>query len=195
MNRYQRVKKFIVTKLQEGLPVNLHYHNIHHVLDVLQAAEYIGEKEGLNYLELELLRIAVLFHDAGYIINSQEHEKLGSEMAARELPDFGYQPDEIETICKLIMATRFPHHPESLLEEIICDADLDYLGRDDFFEIGNNLFNEMNIYSIFSNEKDWYLLQEKFLTTHRYFTKTSRQLREPKKKEHLKKIRELLQSM
>ena len=35
-------------------------------------------------------------------------------------------------------ATKIPQTPLTKLEEIICDADLDYLGREDFFEISRS---------------------------------------------------------
>src|SRR6185369_1981441 len=110
------------------------------------------------------------------------------------LPGFGYNEKEIEIICGMIMATRFPHQPKNLLEQIICDADLDYLGRDDFFKISNDLFRELSIYGMLANEKDWYKLQESFLSSHTYFTRTAADLRKAKKEEHLNKIREVIKS-
>ena len=81
--------------------------------------------------------------------------------------------------------------PKNHLEEIVCDADLDYLGRDDFFSIGNNLLKEMNTNGSIKTEADWNELQEKFLDSHHYFTKTANRLRGKKKQEHLEKIRQM----
>ena len=190
MNRYERTKEFILHKLETELPENLYYHGLHHVLDVLTAAAELGKKENLSTDEIELLQIAVLYHDSGYTIDAKNHEQLGCDIARDSLPDFNYNPKEIETICGMIMATKFPHQPKNLLEEVICDADLDYLGRDDYFKISNDLKKELNIYGMLSNESDWNKLQENFLSTHTYFTKTADALRKAKKEEHLNKIRE-----
>ena len=192
MDRYERAKADILDFLKSNLSPSLYYHSFNHVLDVLGAAEFLAGKEGLSDGDLELLRVAVLFHDSGFTIEAKEHEKLGCEIAQKKLPGFGYTHSEIDRIRGIIMATRYPQSPQNLLEEIICDADLDYLGRDDFFEIGNTLLRELNESGRFKTEKDWNLFQEKFISTHSYFTKTANSLRQAKKLEHLEKIRKSL---
>jgi hypothetical protein len=74
------------------------------------------------------------------------------------------------------------------LQRIICDADLDYLGRDDFFVIGDQLRREFLHFGIVSSEKAWKELQLKFLTSHHYHTQNSAELREPVKQVNLKKL-------
>src|SRR4051812_26484076 len=125
MGRYTKAKEFIVDKIKSGLPDTLYYHGLHHVMDVLAAAERYGELEKITDNEMELLRLAALFHDSGFVNSPKEHEKTGCRFAKENLPAFGYSEKEIQTICGMIMATRVPHHPHNLLEQIICDADLD----------------------------------------------------------------------
>ncbi len=192
MDRYDKAKQHILDFLRLKLPSTLYYHSYNHVLDVLNATELYLEREGVAQGDAELLRIAALFHDSGFTIDSKEHEKLGCELARMKLPDFGFDKEEIERICAMIMATKYPQTPHNLLEEIICDADLDYLGRDDFFEIGGELLKELNKSGRFKTEKDWNQFQEKFLSSHRYFTESARMLRQTKKLEHLEKIRQSL---
>ncbi len=192
MSRYENTKKFIIDRLKTALPLTLYYHGMHHTLDVLDAAIMIGEKEKISDAEMELLKVAVLFHDAGFIETPEGHEKIGCAMAKENLPRFGYTEKEIEIICGMIMVTKYPPHPVSLVEEIICDADLDYLGRDDFFKIGHTLYSELKNSGMVSNEQEWNRLQEKFISSHTYFTKTAKELRNAKKKEHLEQIRELV---
>ncbi|HLG34508.1 MAG TPA: HD domain-containing protein [Bacteroidia bacterium] len=191
MTRYEQTKIYILDKLESGIPKTYYYHSVGHVLDVLAAAEMIGEREKVSGKEMELLRVAVLFHDSGFMVNPKNHEQIGCDLAKENLPRFGYSEKEIETICGMILATCYPQKPNNLLEEIICDADLDYLGRDDFFSIGNNLMKEMNLNGSIKDEKDWNKLQESFLSSHHYFTLTSNELRSEKKKAHLEKIREM----
>ena len=188
MTRYEQTKSFIVEKLKSGIPETFFYHSVGHVLDVLSAAEMIGEKENISVADMELLRVAVLFHDSGFTINPKNHEELGCGLAKEYLPRFGYNQDEILVICNMILATRYPQKPNNLLEQIICDADLDYLGRDDFFTIGNNLMKEMNLNGSIKDEREWNNLQESFLNSHHYFTRTANELRNKKKLEHLQKI-------
>jgi HD superfamily phosphohydrolase len=164
---------------------------VHHVLDVLEAAERLGKNEKISEKEMELVQVAVLFHDSGFIQGSKNHEQVGCELAKKNLPGFGYHDDEINSICGMIMATAYPQKPKNHLEEIVCDADLDYLGRDDFFIIGNTLLKEMNTNGSVTTEADWNKLQETFLGSHHYFTETANRLRGKKKQEHLEKIKQI----
>jgi hypothetical protein len=79
--------------------------------------------------------------------------------------------------------------PQNLLEEILADADLDYLGRDDFFTIGSQLFNELKARNVVNEESAWDQIQIKFLENHHYFTNTARNLRAEQKEKHLQIIK------
>lgn len=179
-------------RMHDELNPVLYYHNVPHVLDVLSAAESIGKAENISNADMELLKVAALYHDSGFVVNADNHEKLGCDIAVSALPEFGFTEQEVEVICGLILATRVPQSPSGLLEKIICDADLDYLGRDDFFSIGNKIFREFMARNIVANEQQWNELQVKFLSVHNYFTNTSIRLRATKKEEHLKQVRQIL---
>lgn len=187
--QFEKVKKFILDKLKKDLPKNLTYHSLGHIKDVYTAAENLAKHEKIVGEDLTLLLTAVLFHDSGFLIQQKEHERVGCELASLYLPDFGYNDEQIDRINGMIMATRIPQTPHNKLEKIICDADLDYLGRDDFFKIGNYLFDELCMYGIISTENDWNKLQVRFLEGHRYFTKSAKVLRKAKKDEHLALIK------
>ena len=93
------------------------------------------------------------------------------------------------------MATKVPHHPVDILEQVICDADLDYLGRNDFYEIGDSLKREFLANKIIANDVEWNKLQVKFLSQHRYFTRFSITVRQPNKLKHLEEIKEKLKEV
>ena len=182
--QFQKAKSYINTRLRKELPKHLTYHSVAHVRDVYKAAERLAEAEGVKGEDLKLLLTAVLFHDSGFIVQSKEHEKIGCDIVREHLPRFDYTPEQIERICGMIMATRIPQTPHNLLEEIIADADLDYLGRDDFWTIGNTLFEELQMYGIIQTEDEWNALQIRFLDQHHYFTDTAIRTRQPKKDEY-----------
>lgn len=186
------VREFIIQKLREELPANLTYHGLHHTLDVYQASEEIAKIEGIEGEDLLLLKTAALYHDSGFTKTYQNHEDAGCEIARESLPDFGYSAAQIEKICGMIMATRIPQTPHNHLEQIICDADLYYLGRKDFYSIGNSLFQEFLNQGIVSDEVSWNELQVKFLSSHSYFTETAINKRQAKKDKHLQEVKELL---
>jgi uncharacterized protein len=183
--QFERVKKFILDKLKKELTKNLTYHSLGHIKDVYKAAENLSHLEGISEEDKLLLLTAVLFHDSGFLISQKEHERLSCELARKYLPDFDYTQEEIARICDMIMATQIPQSPTNLLEKIICDADLDYLGRDDFFTIGDKLFDELVMYGIIDSENEWNKLQVRFLEKHRYFTSSAKKLRKAKKIENL----------
>ncbi|GAA4469553.1 hypothetical protein GCM10023093_29220 [Nemorincola caseinilytica] len=187
--QFEKAKKFILNKLKKELPKNLTYHSLGHIKDVYKAAEQLAELEKVEGEDLTLLLTAVLFHDSGFLVQQKEHEKLGCDIARQYLPEYDYTAEQVERICGMIMATRIPQTPHNKLEKIICDADLDYLGRDDFFKIGNYLFDELCMYGLINTENEWNKLQVRFLEGHKYFTTSAKKLRKAKKEEHLALIR------
>ena len=188
-NRYEKVKEFIIQKQKNELAPHLKYHSAEHILDVLQSVELIGRMERISDADMELLKVAVLFHDVGFTLGTMEHEKNGCEIAAKILPEYGYLPNEINIIQGMIMATRIPQSPTSFLEKIICDADLDYLGREDYFTTAEKLREELEYNNHKFTAESWNNLQKKFLEQHRYFTDSAKQLRDKKKSEHLNAIK------
>lgn len=188
----ERLTESVLTRLKNELSPKLTYHSFEHTADVLFASKEIAVQENLNDYEIKLLTTAVLFHDIGFIYQSQEHERKSCDIARETLPSYGYTSEEIEIICGMIMATKIPQVANTKLEKIICDADLDYLGREDFWEIANSLYKELLSFNIVSNEHDWNLIQKKFLDNHTYFTDFSNKHRAPQKLKHIEIIKSKL---
>jgi len=190
----EKVKKFILGKLKKELPKNLTYHGTDHVHDVYGSAETLAKMEKVTGEDLTLLLTAALFHDSGFIRQQNGHELVSCEIARQYLPKYDYTPEQIEKICGMIMATKIPQTPHNKLEEIICDADLDYLGRKDFFKVGNGLYEELCMYGIINSESEWNKLQIGFIEKHEYFTKSAIKLRKAQKEQYVAMIREKLKN-
>jgi HD superfamily phosphodiesterase len=189
MFNINNIRNHIISTLNSGLSATLTYHNINHTLDVTEQCLSIAKEEGITDAGiLAQLEIASLYHDTGFLFIYNGHEAKGCEKARTELPSFGLDELWINNICKLIMATRVPQTPLNHLQKIICDADLDYLGRTDFFETGNQLRIELIAHHFIDNNHDWEERQLDFLQSHQYFTKTSRQKRGPAKMEFIKQL-------
>lgn len=187
--RFQAVKIMMTKNLGEKLPPHLTYHSLEHTLDVIKTSEEIGKSENIDISEMTLLKTAALFHDSGYIYGPQDHEEKSCEIARKILPDYNYTSEQIDIIEGMIRATKIPQNPQNHLEEILADADLDYLGRDDFFEIGKGLFEELKYFNVLSTETEWNNLQVKFLEAHSYHTPTSLKRRSEKKLKNLNSIK------
>jgi len=181
--------KFILNKLRRELPERLTYHGVDHSIDVYESAQRIAKAEGLSNYEQKLLLTAALFHDSGFIKSREGHEEESCKIARQHLPGYNYRPVEIEIICDMIMATRLPQSPHNRMEEILCDADLDYLGRDDFFALSNKLYSELCREGLIENEEEWNREQADFMGGHSYHTATSIKLRQPKKEQYIKLVK------
>lgn len=194
MADFAAAEKFILTKLGNELAPDLTYHGRHHTLDVLDAAMKIANEENISEDEKKLLRIAALLHDSGFLRAYKGHEEMGCDLANTILTTYEFNDEQIKLICGMIMATKIPQTPHTQLERIIADADLDYLGRDDFYPIGNTLFEELKVYQNLTDEQKWNTIQLNFLRSHHYHTAFGKRNREPNKQKHLKEIEQLVAS-
>lgn len=187
--KYENIRSAILHKLGAELAATLTYHCVEHTIDVEQSAIAIATAEGItNEEDLFLLKTACLYHDTGFLFTYHDHEAASCDLVKNDLTPFGITPSQIDIICGMIMATQLPQTPLTKLEEIIADADLDYLGRADFFDIGNTLFEEWKAWDFVSSEYQWNLIQIKFFKQHHYFTATSQRLRDQQKQTHLEMI-------
>lgn len=190
---FKKAKEFILKKLENELPKHLYYHNLNHILDVYDAVNHYAKLEGIRAEDTELLKTASLFHDSGFIVQTDGHEQISCGFAEKYLSDFGYNFNQIEKIKGIIMATKIPQSPKNHLEQILADADLDYLGRDDFEEISNRLFEELKAENKISDVNTWNKIQISFFEKHSYFTDSAKRLRNEKKQQNLEKIKEQTQ--
>lgn len=177
--------RLILERLEKELPNYMHYHSIHHTLDVCQRAEQLAIQEGVSSADIRCLLVAAAYHDCGYILQDEDHEKVSCDIAKEVLRDYNYSTEDLQTICSIIMATQLPQTPHNLLGKIICDADLDYLGRNDFFENGHKLYQELQQRGIVKDEEEWNEQQVHFLENHYYFTATAIRERQAQKEVHL----------
>lgn len=187
-------KAYILSRLKNELDPKRTYHSLEHTLDVYASVIGIAEQEGITGNDLVLLKIAALFHDSGFIVDDKDHEERSCTIVRKELPRFGFNKEQIDRICDLIMSTKIPQTPKCELCHILCDADMDYLGRTDFKNIGDLLFSELCDQGTLSTRREWNEMQVRFLENHHYFTDTNKTLREPKKQEHLNALRAWLAS-
>ncbi len=193
LRQFTDLQEIILDRLEKELPSHLYYHNFKHTIDVINQAELIGYGEGVDDESILLLKTAALFHDAGHIIGYDEHEYNGTQIAKEYLPKYQYSEEQIEKICELIMATKLPPNPQNTLESIMCDSDLDYLGRSDFIPVSNTLYKELKEQNKIGSLNDWNKLQVKFLSNHQFFTKTGKSLREVNKQMQIERIKKLIE--
>lgn len=180
---FQALKKTMLAEL-DGLDPHLTYHSKAHTLDVIEQCEHIARREGIKGHDILVLKMAALFHDTGFLRTYLNHEAMGCKIFLEITAGMKFSEEDKQKVQELIMATKLPQAPVTHLQRIICDADLDYLGRNDFYPVADNLRKEFLHYKIVPDNEAWERMQLNFLSNHHYHTKSSQEVREPLKQRH-----------
>jgi len=186
------------------LPPDLVYHGPHHTLaDVLPAADRLCGGEGVEPNDRELVLAAALFHDVGFLETYDGNEPVGARIAGETLPDFGFPPEDISRVQRLILGTAMKEVDgvwrqvpgDDPLARILCDADLDNLGREDFFEVSATLRRELSNQGRDFTELQWLARQILFVSQQEWFTRTQRDARQAGKETNLAELRRQLSGL
>lgn len=192
--RYQQVYDFLMAKLEKELPDYITYHTAEHTRNVIAATSELASAENITGDELTMLKTAALFHDAGFLQQSAGHEEISCIIAREHLPDYGYTDAQIEHICRIIIATRLPQTPTDKLSEILCDADLFYLGTDTYTTNADKLYREFKHTGVIKTDTEWRLMQVEFLSSHRYFTSSAIARLDTAKQQTLEQLKSKLEA-
>ncbi len=191
---FEHAKQYARQRLERELSPELTYHSLEHTSqDVVPAAQVFAAGEGIQGDDLRLLLTAAWFHDLGFIEVRPGHEAVGIRLAAEVLPGLGYSAAELQVVAGMIQATVVPQQPTTLLEEILADADLDVLGRDDFWPRNVKLRQETAFFGKAFTDADWYAGQLMFVEAHTYFTATARALRDAGQRQSVALLRRALE--
>jgi uncharacterized protein len=193
---WEGVKKHILGRLSRELAPDLAYHGVHHTRDdVLPAAGRLAATSCLDKERALLLRTGALFHDVGFLERYLDNESVAVRIAQETLPRYAFNDRQIEIIGQIILATALPHSPGTFLQALMCDADLDSLGREDFLLTSHNLRSELGVYDAEIDLVEWYRRQLNFLQKHVYFTPAAQSLRNAGKQENILRLERLLVTM
>lgn len=192
MKEYNKVRERALAMLNAGLPDHLYYHSVEHTLEVLSVCNEYIKRRNIDQHDARLLRLGALLHDIGFTVTDKNHEESGSEIAEKLMLEYDFPQKDIEVVKGLIRATKIPQSPTNPLEEIICDSDLDYLGKENFYEISNLLFKELKCMGVLKDMQEWNLAQIKFLESHTYHTDFARKYRQPAKEARILELKKMV---
>jgi len=193
---FKQAKQYALGRLERELPPNLFYHGLTHTRDdVVLAVERMAEMEGIRAETRLLLLTGAWFHDLGFVEKALHHELIGARIAVEVLPGFGYSEDEAEAVRWIILATALPQAPRNLPEQIMADADLDVLGREDFFARNDALRRELAESGKTFTDLEWFISQLKFVESHNYFTAAAHQLRDEKKRQNILALQQRIKAL
>ncbi len=185
----------ILNLLERDLSARLVFHSASHTRDVLAEAISFASDAKLTPREIELIAIAAAYHDAGFLKQDSNNERIGATMATDAMKTAGdYSTEEILLVNQMILDTEIKQVNGALVQEsnsplspYLLDADLSNLGRDDFFERIHLMFAELNE----KDEKAFLRSTLKFIEAHEWKCAVARNLRQSKKDENIIKLREL----
>lgn len=170
-NIVKQASEYVFRLFKEQLSKKLVYHNYKHTYETANEARQLGQLHQLSPDELQDLELAAWFHDTGYVTTYDGHEAESVRYATEWLQAQHYPAGRIERIAGCIMATRHGAHPETLLQEIIKDADIANIGKETFFATAELLRVEWEIFKEkFFSDREWAQFQIEFLLSTSFYT-------------------------
>lgn len=178
------IKQFFAEHLSE----NYVFHDPEHTAQTVAAAKTIGEGFKLSDREMLVLLLATWFHDTGYVEGAENHEARSCVNASAFLK--GKISDaELEDVLSCIRATKVPQAPKTLLEQIICDADLSHLGMKSYWERNSKLRQEFTVTrNNLMNDQEWVEFEIDFMMNHEYHTTVAQGLLNKRKAKHIQQL-------
>ncbi len=190
---FEHMRKDIINNLKALLPEEVVYHDISHTLNVEKALIRFANLEGIDEESILLLQTAALYHDAGFILKQKNNEEFAVKMVYEKLPLFGYNSEQLQIITTIILSTGSAKKPKTILEKLLCDADHDYLGRPDYYNVSDKLRKELSNYGETFTEKEWVQYQLDYLILeHRFYTDTAKNIRLQGKKARISELKQKL---
>lgn len=186
---FEKAQSFVYTTLERDIPKSLAYHNVHHTKEVVHNVHHLAEVEGVRGEDLTILLTAAVFHDVGFIESYKDHEAISCSFARKHLPEFGYNDEQIDRICGLIMTTKIPQSAFDPLSRILCDADLLYLGTDHYTQKSKLLYKELRNLVIIKTYEEWSEYQINFIESHAFYTDTAKGAHTRKQQQNLHLLR------
>jgi predicted metal-dependent HD superfamily phosphohydrolase len=185
------VKREVTVFFQTHDKGNFSYHNLSHTQNVVANAGKIARYYNLDDRDFFIVTAAAWFHDSGYYIGEgDDHERQGAAMAENFLLAKGVDQPTIDVIKNCILATKLPQSPQTLLEQIVCDADLFHLGTDEFSELNKQVRKEIeHKYGKKISKHEWRLGTIKLFEFHHYHTDYAHKFLDPVKQQNLEKLK------
>ncbi|MEP7228852.1 MAG: Pycsar system effector family protein [Ginsengibacter sp.] len=166
------------------------FHNLAQTQNILLVASEIAAYYSLNEKDLFIVKATGWFLYAGYYKDFLLPEETGSNMAEEFFKSSGLENDTIGSIKKCILATKPGAAPETLSEEIICDANSFYFGTENFSGYNKlrrkeyGLLNKMEV-----NKNEWTRNTIQMLEAHKYYTDYCESRLNTAKQKNLDKLR------
>jgi predicted metal-dependent HD superfamily phosphohydrolase len=192
INLYKKTEQYVTDLFNDNHKPELLFHNLEHTLSVVARTKEIAGHYYLSENDMLTVYIAAWFHDTGYLFSdAAHHEEKSVELMQEFMKAHTHDDKLVASIAACIMATRPPRQHDSLLKEIICDADTYHFGTSEFKETNQKVWEEFGATGTTVTGEDWTLKTIEFLKEHRFYTKYCKDLLEGKKEKNIKKLKKM----
>ncbi|MDP2363937.1 MAG: HD domain-containing protein, partial [Ignavibacteria bacterium] len=182
-------KEYVSILFSSQSSEKLSYHNFEHTLEVLENVNEIGNNAALSNDEINLVKLAAIFHDVGWIIDGNKHETKSTEIAKDFLSSNGSDQSDISKVVDLICITDLKTTPKTPAQMVLRDADILHIGQKGFYSKSQLLRSEKKVLKnkIFS-ELEWIESNIEFLTANHFYTDYAIKNYEPRKQKNIFKL-------
>jgi len=182
----QEAGNYVTKLLDDKLPAGIDFHTIDHAQYVVDDSEFIGKESGLNDDELNTVKLCAWFHDAGYIIQPENHEEESARIATDFLTSNGVDENSISQVKKSILSTKMPQQPKDQISKVLCDADLSHLASDNYLERIEKMRQEwINLSDEKFGKQKFHSISVKLFKRHIYHTDFAKKELQPNKEKNL----------
>jgi predicted metal-dependent HD superfamily phosphohydrolase len=170
-----KARTHVKALLKAAKPGWVTYHNFEHAKAVAGASKAIGKACRLSAEDLEDVILAAWFHDAGYVEAIEGHEERSVEIASAFLAEEHHPPKRIAKAAGCIRATKMPQKPKTLVEEVLCDADISHLAARDYLDVSERIRLEIeHRMGRKLGDAEWLSMNTRFVAGHRFHTECAR---------------------
>lgn len=178
----------VFRKLDEETPLSFVFHTPEYARHLYSYSDLLSKAENLDLEETLLVKTAVLLLVIGIIENYSKPEIAASAICNQILSEFNYSDKQIQDVGNLILASKYPPEPQTLLEKIMVDIRFEYLGRVDFLQMYKLYYQEQKEYYGDADPVKWKEKQIELLRTFQYFTAGAGRLSEISFNEQIERI-------
>ncbi|MEO8862593.1 MAG: Pycsar system effector family protein [Ginsengibacter sp.] len=186
---YKKIEEYVKGLFEQMHAPALVFHNLEHTQNVVKRTQEIAGHYKVSENDMLVLYTAAWFHDTGHLFTEpSKHEEMSADIMRKFMKDHDVDEKTLKSIEECIMATKIPRNPNTLLEEIICDADTYHLGTKEFKETNRRAMEEARLKT---GEIDPVKFDEgtiSMLQNHRFYTAYARELLDKRKEKNLEKL-------
>jgi predicted metal-dependent HD superfamily phosphohydrolase len=158
------------------------FHNYNRAVTIVRNCDALGIQMNLDKEDVRILHIAAWFLETGYCKDYNNYQIASVALANNYLKEKLVDDEIIRAIEDIILSTRIPQQPVTLMAQVLCDASMYHLAEKKFLSSIENLRIEYRgVCKKEYTDKDWLAENINTINHHFYFTSAAKEMFEKKK--------------